>query len=151
MGRYTKKRPPVRSKKTTYDGVEFQSMLEVNMYKLLKKANIPFEYEPTSYILLENFSYKGECYERAQKRSASMRDTKGMNVKPMTYKPDFVDPDERWVIETKGRKLAGFSLRWKIFKDSLNTWDKPPILFLPTNLKDCNQVIECLIEKGFNK
>ena len=38
--KHSKKRGPVRAKKAVYDGVQFQSGLEVYMYKALKEANI---------------------------------------------------------------------------------------------------------------
>ena len=51
--KYSKKRGPVRAKKTKYDGIQFASGLEVYMYKALKEAQIVAEYEPTSYTLME--------------------------------------------------------------------------------------------------
>ena len=40
-----KKRGPVVSKKTTYDGIKFASGLEKHMYKALKDAGISTAYE----------------------------------------------------------------------------------------------------------
>ena len=43
--RFKRKRGPVVSKKTTYDGITFASGLEKYMYRALKKAKIHAEYE----------------------------------------------------------------------------------------------------------
>ena len=59
-----KKRGPVRSKKTTYDGIKFASGLEVYMYKALKEASIVAEYEPASYELMQGFEFSGVAFER---------------------------------------------------------------------------------------
>ena len=63
MKKYSKKRGPVRAKKVSFDGIQFQSGLEVYMYKALKEASIVAEYEPTSYTLLEGFDLEGICYK----------------------------------------------------------------------------------------
>ena len=62
--KYSKKRGPVRAKKTKYDGIQFASGLEVYMYKALKEAQIVAEYEPTSYTLMEGFEFSGNSFER---------------------------------------------------------------------------------------
>ena len=49
MKKYSKKRGPVRAKKVSFDGIQFQSGLELYMYKALKEAKIVGEYEPVSY------------------------------------------------------------------------------------------------------
>ena len=43
--RRSSKRGPVRAKKVEYDGIKFASGLEKYMYKALKEAKIPNEYE----------------------------------------------------------------------------------------------------------
>ena len=46
-----KKRGPVVSKKTTYDGIKFASGLEKHMYSLLKQNKISTAYEGTTYTI----------------------------------------------------------------------------------------------------
>ena len=119
--------------------------MELRMYKMLEKAEIPFEYigkENAKYELMRPFVYEGGCFERAQKRSKQMRDNN--NVNGIGYTPDFVAPDESWFIEVKGRKLGDFSIRWKLFKQVLSERDPQPLLFMPTNIQDCEQVINIL-------
>ena len=39
-----------------------------------------------------------------------------MKVRAMTYTPDFVDPNNKWIIEVKGYANDVFPLKWKLFK-----------------------------------
>ena len=70
-------------------------------------------------------------------------------VNGITYTPDFIGKDEKWIIECKGWANESFPLRWKLFKNLMRKKSKPPIIFKPTNRKDCEQVVEYLIKKGF--
>ena len=45
MRKISRKKGPVTSKVVSYDGITFKSGLEKYMYKALKDANIPCEYE----------------------------------------------------------------------------------------------------------
>ena len=49
--RYKRKRGPVRSKKVTFDGIQFASGLEKYMYQALKKAKIHAAYEGATFEL----------------------------------------------------------------------------------------------------
>lgn len=142
----------VNSKKTVVDGITFDSGRESDMYRLLKQANIEFDYiggENAKYPILEELNYDGECYERAQKRSKEMK--KVAKVSGAGYTPDFRAKDESWFIEVKGRKLGDFSMRWKLFKAFLSSRDPKPMLFMPVTMGDCIQVINILKDKGYEK
>ena len=145
-----KGRKIVNAKKKVVDGITFQSILETQMYKLLKDANIKFGYESKVYNTLDGLQYPSECWERARKNSKSMIDRR--KVLGVKYTPDFVAEDESWIIETKGRANESFPIRWKLFKKLLMSKSKKtPIIFKPTNLTDCRQVIEILLEKGYGQ
>ena len=135
------------AKKVLYDGIVFQSGLELYMYKGLKKAGIQFSYEGESYTLIEATEYKGECFERFTKKSKQLKIREA--VRKTIYTPDFIGEKERWIIETKGFAIQPFPLKWKMFKLKMNKRKNPPILFMPKNEKDCDQTVELLIEKGF--
>ena len=141
------------AKKTIYNGIEFDSQLEVLMYKLLKIAGIEFKYigkdKEESYLVQEEFQYEGECIERAQKRSKQMADRR--KVDKAVYTPDFVGENEEWFIEVKGRRLGDFGLRWRMFKKVMNQRNPVPTLFMPTKKDDCEQVIEILKQKGYGR
>ncbi len=139
------------AKKAKFDGIQFQSGLELVLYKMLKKNKINFAYEEKSYVLIEPFTLDNSCYERAQKRSKEMKNKKGKTVQGAIYTPDFVCPEGDWIIEVKGRKLGSFSLRWKLFQSLIQSWDKKPMLFMPTKQSDCEQVIKILLQKGYGK
>ena len=64
MKRKSNKKGPVRAKKVSYDGIDFASGLEKYMYKLLKDANLNFQYEGQVFELLPGFNFNNECYER---------------------------------------------------------------------------------------
>lgn len=135
----------VNSTKITQHGITFDSTLELSMYNLLTEAGIPFKYiggERAKYTLLEESKYLGGCYERAQKRSAEMKNTQ--KITSVGYTPDFVGEGESWFIEVKGRKLGDFAMRWKLFKRMMSQREPMPKLFMPTNLEDCKQVIKIL-------
>jgi hypothetical protein len=144
-----KGRKIVQSKKVTIDGINFKSMLEGTMHKLLKEAGIKNKYEGVTHVTFDGFKYGGECYERVQKRSEEM--VNKQTVSKVSYTIDFVGEDEKWFIEVKGRANESFSIRWKLFKKLLNTREKPPMIFKPTNVTDCKQVIAILKQKGYGK
>ena len=137
----------VQSKKVKIDGIQFQSRLESTMYLLLKEAGIKNMYEGQSYQTFKPFLLQEECWERATKKSKSMIDRR--KVTKVSYTPDFIGENDEWFIEVKGRANESFSIRWKLFKELVSKMDKPPLIFKPTNVKDCEQVIEILKSKGY--
>ncbi len=151
--RTTKKRQGrkhVNATKTTIDGITFQSTLESKMYVLLKEAGIPNKYEDIVYQTMKDSQYDNECWERARRTSKEMSDRR--KVTGVKYTPDFVDPNEEWVIEVKGRANESFPIRWKLFKNMVKARrKKSPILFKPMNIADCRQVIQILLEKGYGR
>ena len=152
MAKTTKKRMGrkiVQAKKVEIDGIQFQSTLEGTMYKLLKEAGIPSSYEGKSYNTFKPFVLKEECWERARKASKLMIDRR--KVSKVSYTPDFIGENEEWFIEVKGRPNESFPLRWKLFKELVSKWGKPPLIFKPTKKSDCQQVIEILKSKGYGK
>ena len=146
MKKYSKKRGPVRAKKVSFDGIQFQSGLEVYMYKALKEASIVAEYEPTSYTLLEGFDFEGICFEKQANGKGEYKDRGCKRILPIKYKPDFVGRD--FIIECKGRANESFPLRWKLFK-KLIAEDRldPFTLYKPQNHKECDETVQLIINK----
>lgn len=152
MGTTTKKsgRRWVNSTKVSYDGINFDSTLELYMYKLLKEAGIPFSYvgrERGKYTLVEGFEYAQCCYETKGKINKDLVDVD--KVLSIGYTPDIMCPNETFFIEVKGRELESFTLRWKLFKKEMMKRDSPPLLFMPKNKKNCEQTILILKELGY--
>tara|TARA_R100001443_G_scaffold7572_1_gene16878 strand:+ start:2374 stop:2856 length:483 start_codon:yes stop_codon:yes gene_type:complete len=146
--KYSKKRGPVRSKKTKHDGIQFASGLEVYMYKALKEANIVAEYEPTSYTLMERFDFEGASYERCSNGKGEFKNRGCKTILPITYKPDFVGRD--FVIECKGRANESFPLRWKLFKSWMSLHANKMTLFKPQNQAECDLTIRYIKEMRKN-
>ena len=143
-----KKRGPVRSKKTTYDGIKFASGLEVYMYKALKEAKIVAEYEPTSYTLMEGFEFSGVAFERCSNGKGEFKDRGCKKILPIKYTPDFVGRD--FVIECKGRANESFPLRWKLFKSWMSLHAPTIALFKPQNQAECDLTIRHINEMRKN-
>lgn len=152
MIRKNKSKGKINSTKHTKDGINFKSSLELKMYTLLKEAGIKAVYEGKSFILVDPFEYPVECYERTPKKDHELKDKR--KIRAMSYCPDFVGPDPEnpeWVIETKGFANESFPLRWKFFKLGEFKKGKAPILFKPSSVADCEQVVKILKEKGYGR
>ena len=145
----TKKRGPVKSKKVTYDGITFASGLEKYMYKALKEAKIKAEYEGESYQLLDSFVFDTTSYERQANGKGDMVDRGNKKVLGIKYTPDFIAKD--FIIETKGRANESFPIRWKLFKKYVKENLPQVTLYKPQNQKECDKVIELILEKRKSK
>ena len=128
------------AKKSTYDGKNFQSNLELYCYKQLKEAKIFVEYEETTFTIFDALVYPQACYEGTSKKLYN----KGSKIRPITYTPDFVDPNGKFIIETKGYANESFPLRWKLFKKHLKDNNKQYVLFMPRNKKQVIEVVELI-------
>jgi|TARA_R100000951_G_scaffold28953_1_gene24842 hypothetical protein len=143
--RKTKKRGPVRAKKVTYDGVTFASGLEKYMYKALKDADIKSEYEGCTFVLQDGFEFEVSSYERQSNGKGDLINRGNKKILPIKYTPDFISYD--FVIETKGRANESFPMRWKMFKRYVNHKMKHVTLYKPQNQKECDKVVELILEK----
>jgi len=133
-----------RSIKSEYDGIKFQSNLEVYCYKALKIAGINFKYEPTTYVLIEGFKSDNVSYE-ADKRIGNLLRPKSQNLQSIKYTPDFVGKD--WIIETKGAQTDVFNMRFKLFKRYLNQKKLDYTLYMPKNHLQIDQTIKLILKQ----
>ena len=138
------KKGPVRSKKTTFDGITFASGLEKYMYIALKKAKIKSEYEGKTYVLQESFAFEVDSYERQANGKGELVNRGQKKILNIKYTPDFVS--DSFIIECKGRANESFPIRWKMFKKYVNDNLKHVILYKPQNQKECDKVIELIIK-----
>ena len=148
MKKMSKKKGPVTSKVVSYDGITFKSGLEKYMYKALKQAKIPCEYEKHTFELLPSFTFKTDCIERQANGKGDFVDRGNKKVLNIKYTPDFVG--EGFIIETKGRANEAFPLRWKMFKYLMSLMCDKRILYKPQNQAECDITVE-LILKNKNK
>tara|TARA_R100000030_G_scaffold98334_2_gene88162 strand:+ start:589 stop:1050 length:462 start_codon:yes stop_codon:yes gene_type:complete len=136
--KYRKKgKKVVNAKKTEYKGIKFQSYLELFAYKSLEEADISVDYEKHTFTVFEPMVYPQACYEGTTKKLYN----KGSKIRAITYTPDFVDPNGKWIMETKGHANESFPLRWKLFKKHLKDKDLQYVIFMPRNKA---QVTECI-------
>ena len=126
--------------KNVYKGITFQSKLELCCYKELENNNIPVEYEKTTFTIFEGLVYPQACYEGTQRRLYN----KGSKIRPITYTPDFVDPNGKWIVETKGYANEAFPLRSKLFKKHLKDNNHHYVLFMPRNKKQVVEVVDLI-------
>tara|TARA_R100000152_G_C6761847_1_gene186039 strand:+ start:1068 stop:1532 length:465 start_codon:yes stop_codon:yes gene_type:complete len=131
----------------TYKGIKFRSKLEVFTYKQLEAAKIKSMYEKNTYTLLPGFYPIMDSYEPS--KGEYKNNTK--KVRAITYTPDFVDPDGKWIIEVKGYANDVFPIKWKLFKVYLMENDMEDCtLYLPKNQKQVKETVE-LIKKLKNE
>jgi hypothetical protein len=138
--------------KLEIDGIKFKSNLEAYCYKHLKEADIDdFQYEQIKFVLQEPFTFSNssvELYERTVD-GKKVRDFGEVtsNIRAITYTPDFVmiRPDKTgYVIETKGFRTDQFTLKWKMFKNYLETHGYKLSLYAPNNQNNVNRCIQSI-------
>ena len=142
---YKRKRGPVRAKKVTFNGITFASGLEKYMYIVLKKAKIKAKYEGKTYIVQEGFEFKNKSYERQSNGKGELVNRGSKKVLPIKYTPDFIS--DSFIIECKGRANESFPMRWKMFKKYVNDNLKHVTLYKPQNQKECDKVVELILNK----
>ena len=140
-----RKKGPVRSKKVTYDGVTFASGLEKYMYQALKKAKIKAKYEGQTYVLQEGFIFENKSYERQANGKGQMVNRGNKKILPIKYTPDFIS--DSFIIECKGRANESFPIRWKMFKKYVKVNLKHVTLYKPQNQKECDEVINLILNR----
>jgi len=138
----------VKNRKKSYEfmGIDYKSTLEKNMAMLLTASNIPFEYEPAKYEVMEAFDFPFKSYERQSNGKGEFKDRGGKKVLGIKYTPDFVG--HGFIIETKGFSNESFPMRWKMFKRLLADGFDPYVLVIykPQKISECEETVK-LIKK----
>ena len=142
--KFKRKKGPVRSKKTTFDGITFASGLEKYMYIALKKAKIHADSEGATFVLQDDFKFEIDSYERQANGKGDMVNRGQKKIQSIKYTPDFVSGS--FIIECKGRANESFPMRWKMFKKYVNHKMKHVTLYKPQNQKECDKVVELIIK-----
>jgi len=148
LRRRPRKKGPVQSKKISYDGVNFASGLEKYMYMALKKHKIKSKYEGETFVLINGFHFENESYERQANGKGELINRGSKRILPIKYTPDFIGED--FIIETKGRANESFPLRWKLFKRLITEQFPDYTLYKPQNQRECDRVIELILNKYEN-
>ena len=140
----SKKRGPVVSKKVIYDGIQFASGLEKYMYTVLKQNNIKAKYEKRTFVLIPEFYFDNESYERTANAKGEFKNRGIKKIQSIKYTPDF--EGDGFIIECKGRANETFSMRWKLFKKYITKQLPGVVLYKPQNQKECDKTIEIILE-----
>lgn len=139
------KRTPI---KITYKGINFQSKLELTMYKALLTAGIKADYEKEIFTFNEAFVLPNNSYERFMNGKGVFRNRKDTTVNSMIYTPDFTSYD--FIIEVKGHANERFPVAWKLFKLKLKETNDNRDIYKPQSLKDIMETVK-LIKKKRNE
>ena len=140
----SKKKGPVRAKKTSMDGIQFRSGLEKNTYIALKEAGLFELYEVEVFQLIEGFTLPNICIEKQANGKGELIDRGQKKVLGIKYTPDFTGKD--YICECKGRANEAFPLRWKLFKRwCVKNKDTRP-LYKPQNQKDIAIMIKLILD-----
>jgi len=126
---------------SVYKGIKFRSKLELFTYQQLEQAGIKSLYEKKKFVLMEGFRFPNRTVE--PHKTKGYIDTT-VKIRDITYTPDFVDPDDKWIIEVKGFANDVFPLKWKLFKNHLVENSLDYVLFLPKNRKQVLETIELI-------
>jgi hypothetical protein len=133
-----------------YKGIKFRSKLEMFTYRHLMEASIPFEYEEHRFTLLEAFESSCDSYEPIYKKGRKFGfGLANPKIRAMTYKPDFVNENDNWIIEVKGFRNDAFPLRWKLFKAQCQ--DQGTTLYLPGTQKEVLETIDLIVERFYTE
>jgi len=138
----------INAKKTTYKGKNFQSRLEVYMFKVLDDYGIKAKYEEESFTIIDKFYFPNPSYEKTMSSKISLTNKGGKNHLAVTYKPDFIieNGNQRIIIECKGLATDVFQMRFKLFKKWIADNNLDYILFTPRNQGQCDFVLSEVIK-----
>jgi hypothetical protein len=150
--RQTRGTPKRKSAKKRNLG-KYKSGLEKTCADLLSDSGLVFTYETHEYVLVDKFRYPG-TYLKMTTKKKDLSDRSGATVLPIKYTPDFVGPNEGWIIETKGYTPShhDFPMRWKLFlKHLIDSGEPVPALFICKNKHQIEQAIVKIKELGYGK
>lgn len=114
--------------KLEYEGIIWDSKLELYMGKLLLGSKIIFSRQHT-FELMPGFRYNGAA------------------IRPIKIVVDFYIPSMGFIIDTKGYQLADNKLKVKLLKHLLYTNGTPYQIFMPSTQKECDALYWELLRK----
>jgi len=137
------------AQKVEFNGIHFQSHLELFFYKYSKECGYEFLYESLKTILFEGLKLEGYLYQQDKTKNIVLDTRKLLNI---TYSPDFYriqknssGEDVLIVVETKGLKTDSYVLKKKMFLKLMNNkWEQRFYFFEPRNQLNCKQTIEII-------
>lgn len=142
-----KTRTPKRRSARKKNLGRYASSIEKYCADQLKEYGLAFDYEEETFELVDSFRFPNKYFKMTSKRK-DMADRSGSVVLPITYTPDFVGKDHRWIIETKGYLPShhDFPMRWKLFLRHLVGQDSNCMVFLAKNSGQVDQAIQEILK-----
>ena len=147
-----KTRTPKRKSARKRNLGRYKSSIEKYCADQLKEHGLAFDYEEETFELMERFRFPNKYFKMTAKGKA-MVDRSNSVVLPITYTPDFVGKDHKWIIETKGYLPShhDFTMRWKLFLRYLVGIDSDYIVFLAKNSGQVDHAIQEILESIKNE
>lgn len=138
----------------TYKGFTYKSRLEKNMAMILDSYKLPINYEAKTFIIYDKEKGKFESYKTTQKNTGEFKD-RNKSINKISYTPDFVSDNftskDSFIIECKGYPTPEFNLRYRLFEFYCNKHYPNVTLYMPRNLKQCEQTAKLILSKIKNK
>ena len=137
-----KTRTPKRKSARKRNLGKYKSSIEKYCADQLREHGLAFDYEKDTFELMESFTFPNKYFKMTAKGKV-MRDRSNSVVMPITYTPDFVGRDRKWIIETKGYLPShhDFTMRWKLFLKYLVGINSDYTVFLAKNSGQVDQAI----------
>ena len=151
------------AKKKVFDGIKFDSNLEVSCYKLLKEDNIIFTYNERVIELLPSFRLNKVNYYQSGPKNRGFKQVltlKGEKLKlpSIKYTPDFIieTNNNLIIIETKGFENDVYTYKRKLFFNLLEESIIPKNIYFfePRTVKQIKEsiiVIKQILENEVKK
>ena len=76
---------------------KYKSSIEKYCADQLREHGLAFDYEKDTFELMESFTFPNKYFKMTAKGKV-MRDRSNSVVLPITYTPDFVGKDRKWII-----------------------------------------------------
>lgn len=141
------------ARKHVYDGIEFNSGLEVTAYKTLVSEGFNPRYEPCTFSVLEGKKFSIPCYDTHYDRKLS-KEVWGLHtykVQDIKYTPDYIfhitdtNGVERMIImEVKGFPNERYGYVKKMFLTHLEKYYPDSMFFEVHTQRQLNQAIEVI-------
>lgn len=110
------------AKSKTFNGINFKSLLEVGIYKILLQEGFNPKYEEQKFIIWEGFRPNVPFYNKNKKNNNLKLDMG--KLRDITYTPDFTFyyKNKLIIIEAKGFENDVFPIKKKMFRKLLEEW-----------------------------
>jgi len=140
------KTPRKRTRKKKQLG-RYKSSIEKYCADQLREYGLDFDYEEHKFELMDRFRFPNKYFKMTSK-GKDMADRTGSVVLPITYTPDFVGKNHKWIIETKGYLPShhDFMMRWKLFLSYLVGIQSDYIVFLAKNSRQVDHAVQEILK-----